>query len=155
MLKNLVTLVSGAAQGIGKATAIEFCKQGAKALIAADLNLARLEQTCHEIAKEHKDVKIIPVKVDVSKFSDVENMVNQAAKNFNRLDVAFNNAGIGYGPGEVDLFHKQSIAVHEKVLAVNLMGVLYAMHCEVNQMLSQPKGDYAIVNTASIMGGHV
>jgi NAD(P)-dependent dehydrogenase (short-subunit alcohol dehydrogenase family) len=155
MLKNLVTLVSGAAQGIGKATAKEFCKQGARALVACDLNLKRLEDTCNEISKEFKDVKIIPLKVDVSNKSDVENMVNTAVKNFKQLDVAFNNAGIAYAEDEMKPFHKQPLSVHEKVLAVNLMGVLYAMHYEVNQMLSQPKGDYSIVNTASIMGAHV
>lgn len=155
MLKNLVTLVSGAASGIGKATCKEFCKQGVKAVVACDLNTKLLDETCHEISKEFKDVKLLPLKVDVSKRSDVENMVTQTVKNFQRLDVAFNNAGIGYAENEVGPFHKQSIEIHEKVLGVNLMGVLYAMHYQINQMLSQPKGNYSIVNTASILGAQV
>lgn len=153
MLKNLVTLVSGAASGIGKATAKEFLKQGARALVACDIDFKTLEDTCNEFSKEFKDAKILPLKVDVTKRADIENMVNETVKNFKQLDVAFNNAGI-VNNAQVP-FHELPLEEHERVLAVNLNGVLTAMHYEIKQMLSQPKGDYSIVNTASIAGGDV
>lgn len=152
MLKNLVTLVTGAAQGVGKAAVKEFCKQGARAVVACDIKKDVLEDTCHEISKEFKDVKIIPCLVDVSKKSDVDKMVETTVKNFNVLDFAFNNAGVIPSPDQATTFWKQKMETHEKMITVNLMGVIYCMYAEVLQMLAQPKGNYSIVNTSSIGG---
>jgi NAD(P)-dependent dehydrogenase (short-subunit alcohol dehydrogenase family) len=152
MLKNLVTLITGAAQGVGKAAIKEFCKQGAKAVVACDIKYDVLQDTCNEISKEFKDVKILPLKVDISKRSDVENMIEQTIKNFNVLDFAFNNAGVIPSYDQTTVFWKQSMETHERMISVNLMGVIYCMYAEIQQMLKQPKGSYSIVNTASIGG---
>lgn len=152
MLKNLTTLITGAASGIGKATVKEFCKQGVKALVACDINKVLLEETCHEISKEFKDVKIIPLKVDITNRSEVENMVETTVKNFKILDVAFNNAGVSYKVDEMNTFDKQHLSIADKMIDINLKGCLNCMHYEVQQMKKQPKGYYSIINTASIAG---
>lgn len=152
MLKNLVTIVTGAAQGVGKAALKEFSKHGAKAIVACDIKYDVLEDTCHEISKEFKDVKLLPLKVDISKKADVEKMIEETIKNFKILDFAFNNAGVIPSPEQTTLFWKQSLETHERMITVNLLGVIYCMHAEIQQMLKQPKGDYSIVNTASIAG---
>jgi NAD(P)-dependent dehydrogenase (short-subunit alcohol dehydrogenase family) len=152
MLKNLVTLVTGAAQGVGKAALKEFSKQGAKAIVACDIKYDVLEDTCHEISKEFKDVKLLPLKIDVSKRSDIERMVEETIKNFKILDFAYNNAGVIPSYEQTTVFWKQSLETHERMINVNLLGIIYSMHAEIQQMLKQPKGNYSIVNTASIAG---
>lgn len=80
-------------------------------------------------------------------------MVENAVKNFGQLDIAFNNSGIGNGPNEMIPFDQQTLEFQRKVIDVNLMGVIYCTYFQIQQMKKQPKGDYSIVNTASILGG--
>lgn len=66
MLKNLVATVTGAASGIGKATVEEFCKQGVRAIVLADINRAKLDSVTLEFSKQYPNVELFPMKVDVS-----------------------------------------------------------------------------------------
>ena len=86
-----VALITGGNAGIGRATAIEFAKQGAKVVVSG-----RREKEGHEVIAEIKALggEAIFVKTDVSKASDVKAMIEQTLATFGRLDFAFNNAGV-------------------------------------------------------------
>src|SRR4029453_7598712 len=86
-----VALVTGGNAGIGRATAIEFAKHGAKVVITG-----RREKQGHEVTAEIKALggEAIFAKTDVSKESDVKAMIERTLETFGRLDCAFNNAGI-------------------------------------------------------------
>lgn len=139
-----VALVTGAASGIGKATALLYAKHGAK-VVVSDMNENGGQETVAEIKAIGGEA--IFVKADVSKPSDNEALVEQAVKIFGRLDIACNNAGIG---GENNPVGKLSIDNWDKVIAINLSSVFYGMKYQISAMLKQGKG--AIVNMASILG---
>ena len=90
-LANKVALITGGNAGIGRAAAIEFAKQGAKVVVSG-----RREKEGHEVIAEIKALggEAIFVKTDVSKESDVKALIEQTLAKFNRLDFAFNNAGV-------------------------------------------------------------
>jgi NAD(P)-dependent dehydrogenase (short-subunit alcohol dehydrogenase family) len=144
ILDQKVALITGAASGIGRATALIFAREGAR-LILADVaedggngTLQMLKQTAPEA---------IFIKTDVANSQQVEAAVSRAVEHFGRLDCAFNNAGIG-GAGK--LTHEYSEEEWNRVIATNLTGVWLCMRAEITQMLKQGSG--AIVNTSSIMG---
>lgn len=139
-----VALVTGAATGIGRETALAFARSGAQ-VVVADVAVAEGEETAHLI--ETAGGKAVFVRTDVASAADVEAMVATAVREFGRLDYAFNNAGIaprGMPVAELpeDVWHR--------TIAVNLTGVWLCLKHECAQMLKQGGG--AIVNTSSIMG---
>jgi len=144
-LTSKVALVTGAASGIGRATALTFAREGAK-LVIADMNEEGGQQTVHMITENGGDA--IFVRVDVSNATEVEAMISKAVETYGRLDCAHNNAGVtqrAYPPTSEfpeDDWHR--------VLAINLTGVWLCMKYEIPQMLKQGAG--AIVNTASVAG---
>jgi NAD(P)-dependent dehydrogenase (short-subunit alcohol dehydrogenase family) len=91
MLKDRVTLVTGASQGLGKALALAFAKEGAKVVVNA-----RSEESIRPVAEEvgNTGTEVLAVAADVSKGADVERMVNETVERFGRIDVLVNNAGI-------------------------------------------------------------
>ncbi|WP_439815499.1 SDR family NAD(P)-dependent oxidoreductase [Zavarzinia sp. CC-PAN008] len=139
---NKVALVTGGASGIGAATVEVFVAEGARVLIG-DLN-AELGQAM--VAKHGAD-KVAFQQVDVTDRAAVEALVQRCVDTFGRIDILFNNAGIGAGLATTpDL----DPAVWEQVVAVNLHAVFYACRAAIPHMRSQGGG--AIVNTASISG---
>ena len=91
MLKDKVTLVTGASQGLGKALALAFAKEGAKVVVNA-----RSEESIRPVAEEvgNTGTEVLAVAADVSKGADVERMVNETVERFGRIDVLVNNAGL-------------------------------------------------------------
>jgi NAD(P)-dependent dehydrogenase (short-subunit alcohol dehydrogenase family) len=91
MLKDKVTLVTGASQGLGKALALAFAKEGAQVVVNA-----RSEESIRPVAEEvgGTDAEVLAVAADVSKSADVERMVNETVERFGKIDVLVNNAGI-------------------------------------------------------------
>jgi NAD(P)-dependent dehydrogenase (short-subunit alcohol dehydrogenase family) len=91
VLKNKVTLVTGASQGLGKALAFAFAKEGAQVVVNA-----RSEESTRPVAEEVEGigVEVLAVAADVSKGADVERMVNEAVERFGKIDVLVNNAGL-------------------------------------------------------------
>ena len=143
-LSGKVALVTGAAAGIGRATAIEFAKNGAS-VVVSDIDPAGGSDTASLINSESGNATF--VECDVSQSGSVEEVVSQAVKIYGRLDMAHNNAGIeGARVPLIDLTEDQ----WDSVMAVNLKGVWMCMKYEIRQMLEQGSG--AIVNTSSVAG---
>src|ERR1017187_10751407 len=91
-LKDQVALITGGAQGIGKAIALQFASEGAK-LVLSDIDEAAVQATAAQIAKE-KGVETLGVKSNVSQFVDCEKLVDASLDKFSRIDILINNAGI-------------------------------------------------------------
>ena len=149
MLEGKAALISGAARGIGRATALLFAKEGARVAVA-DFNAEGAKETVDLINRAGGQA--ISIKVEVTKADEVGAMVARTVDAFGRLDCAFNNAGIsGY---QVNAAGKKtaewSEEAFDRMIAVNLKGVWLAMRAEIEVMLKQGSG--AIVNTASIAG---
>ncbi|EQA96592.1 SDR family NAD(P)-dependent oxidoreductase [Sphingobium baderi] len=136
-----VALVTGAAGGIGRATAIRFAQAGANVMVS-DVNMEGLEETVSIIAGQGGAARLH--RADVSQEADVSALVEATVAAFGGLDWAFNNAGI-IGPltGLADT----SIEDFDRVIAVNLRSIFLCMKAELAVM--GPKGSGSIVNTAS------
>src|SRR5919107_2069153 len=96
-LKGKVALVAGASQGMGKATALGFAREGAKVSICAR-GEAALNQAAEMIRKETGS-EVLAMAADMTKAEDIQRFVTKSAEHFGRLDVVVNNAG-GPPPGE-------------------------------------------------------
>lgn len=141
-LKGKTAIVTGAASGIGRATALLFAKEGA-AVTIADWNEEGIKAVEAEIRALGGEV--VALKVDVSNPDDILEMVDATLDAFDRIDILVNNAGINpFSPfivAEEDEF--------EKVLAVNAKGIFYACKEVVPVMIEQSYGK--IINVTSIM----
>ncbi|MFJ9154159.1 glucose 1-dehydrogenase [Streptomyces sp. NPDC102270] len=139
-----VALVTGAASGMGLATARAFAQAGA-AVVLADLN----KDAVQNAAKELTDAghQAIGVACDVTDEAQAAAAVARAVDAFGRLDMAFNNAGIQAPPSDAA---DESAEEFDRVNAVNLRGVWAAQKHELRQMRTQGSG--AIVNCSSLGG---
>ena len=142
--EDKIALVTGGASGIGRASAVALANEGATVMVA-DLALDGCEQTVKLITDSGGAAAAYAA--DVANEVAVESLVEHTVKTFGRLDLAFNNAGIG---GTMAKTHEYPSDNWDQVLAVNLTGVWYCMKYELRQMLAQGGG--AIVNTASVAG---
>ncbi|EXJ85877.1 hypothetical protein A1O1_06246 [Capronia coronata CBS 617.96] len=152
-----VGFITGAASGIGKATAFSFAKHGAKALAIADLNASAVKQVGAEIKKSFPAVEVLPLQLDVTNEQAIDDAVAATASKFGRIDYAVNNAGIS---GTLDASADLSTADWRKVVEVNMHGVWMSSRAEIRQMLKQEPlepnsvryGRGTIVNMASMYG---
>jgi NAD(P)-dependent dehydrogenase (short-subunit alcohol dehydrogenase family) len=139
-----VALVTGAASGIGRATALALAKAGAQ-VVVADVNVEGGAETVRLIEAENGAATF--KQADVSQAEAVAALIEGTVASYGRLDLGINNAGTGSSWARVaDL----AIEDWERVIAINLNGVFYCMHYEIKQMLAQGGG--TIVNLASIAG---
>lgn len=152
--QDKVVIVTGASSGIGKATAIEFGKEGAKVALSAR-RLDECEKTAEAVTAAGGDATAI--QTDVTDHDDIKRMVVKTIEAYGRLDCAFNNAGIA---GETSIpTHEHSKENWDHVINVNLTSVFLSMKYEIPEMLKTGGG--AIVNNSSIYGlvaatvGHV
>lgn len=135
-------LITGAASGIGKATAMKFAENGANVVIG-DVD-SRAEQTAQEINDQNGHA--IFVKTDVSQPEQVEALVKKGVETFGSIEHAFNNAGILNKPNK---FADIDPDTFDKVIDVDVKGVFLSMKYELQHML---KNGGTIVNTASVAG---
>lgn len=143
-LDDKTAVITGAASGIGRASALLFAEEGAK-LIAADWDEARGSKVVAEIRARGGEASF--VKVDVSSPEDVRRMINAAVSTYGRLDILFNNAGV---EGEQGLTADCSLENWERIINVNLRGVFLGMKYAIPEMLKAGGG--VIINTASQLG---
>jgi 3-oxoacyl-[acyl-carrier protein] reductase len=142
-LKDKVALVTGAAQGIGKAIAATLAKEGAQ-IIITDINLELATQTAREI--ESLGVKSLALKMNVSDQAEVEAGIKQAVETFKRIDILVNNAGIT----KDGLFVRMKKEDWDAVINVNLTGVFLVSKVVSLLMMRQSCGK--IINISSVVG---
>ncbi|KAG6868463.1 hypothetical protein C0993_002438 [Termitomyces sp. T159_Od127] len=148
-------LITGGGSGIGLESSILFAQEGANVLLV-DVNLKAAEAGAALINQRYPNVKAIAIKADVGKEEDVKNAVDTAVKEFGRLDVMFNNAGIMHPEDDNALNTEERI--WDLTMQINLKGVWwgckYAILAMRNNPTDESKGLHAggsIINTASFV----
>src|SRR6266851_3894372 len=143
-LDKKVAVITGAASGIGRATAIRFAGEGA-AIVVADLNREGGEATVRD-CKENGGSAVFQ-QADVAKESDVQGAVARAVKEFGRLDIIYNNAGLGGAVGPIENITLEN---WDRSLAVLLRAVFLGIKYSVPEM--RKVGGGSIISTASVAG---
>ena len=142
-LQDKVTIITGAASGIGKATAALFARNGAKVVIA-DLQAEAGEKVAREVGG-------VFIPCDISNLEQVNRLIDQAVERFGRLDVMVNNAGINALSKEDRVTAEQyPVATWHKIINVDLNGTFYCCQKAAQVMVKQKGG--SIINLSSVGG---
>lgn len=144
LLNEKVAIVTGGGSGFGRAMSLLYVEEGAK-VVVSDIVVDKGEETVDMITR--KGGKAIFVKADVGRPEDSEMLVKETVKEFGKLDIAFNNAGIGGASAPIGEY---PIDAWDKIIKINLSSVFYGMRYQIPQMLQNGGG--VIVNMASILG---
>jgi len=139
-LQNRVALITGAGSGIGRATALLFAKEGAH-VVVADLNADSAAGVVAEIRSAGGQA--LAVQVNVTDTQQTADMVREAVAHFGRIDILFNNAGIGC----VGMLHELEEELWDTVMAVNMKGVYLSSKHVLPHMMAQKSG--VILNMSS------
>ncbi|MBE9584649.1 SDR family oxidoreductase [Mucilaginibacter sp. JRF] len=145
-LKDRVIIITGAAMGLGYASALEAAKNGAL-LTLVDYNAELLEKAKATILEQYPQTKIITAVADVSSEAAVKQYVDDTVNEYGRIDGFYNNAGI---EGRQAPLVEYDLDVFKKVVDINLMGVYYGLKYIIPVMQKQEYG--RIVNVASVGG---
>ena len=140
-LEGKVAVVTGAAQGLGRACAERFVAEGANVVIG-DVNAAELAVTTRAIGQPER---VIGIETDVAKRGDVERLVSAAVERFGRIDIMLNNAGIARSQPFLEITEQD----FDDVLGVNLKGAFFGVQAAAKQMVAQGSGG-VILNMSSI-----
>ena len=145
-LDNSVVVITGASSGIGRATALEFAKEGANIVLAA-----RSKRALREVAAECKEhaVEALVVPTDVSDEDEVKNLATSAVDEFGRIDIWVNNAGVGLYAG----FEESPPDDFRQVLETNLFGCIYGARAALRQFREQGTGVMINVSSQIVLGG--
>lgn len=142
-LKDKVSIITGSARGIGRATAIKFAKEGAK-VIVCDLDNADVDDAVAEVSRHGPPA--LGFVVDVTDRVSIDQMVRAVVEKHGRIDTLVNNAGI-VADAQVK---NMSDAQFDRVIDINLKGTYNCTRAVVNVMLEQKYG--VILNASSIVG---
>ena len=143
-LKDKVALITGAASGIGRESALLFAQEGAK-VVAVDLNDEAGQATVEKIRSAGQSATY--VHADVSKAVDCEVMIAAAEREYGRLNVLFNNAGIMHGSDDNAMVTDED--TWDLTMAINLKGVF--LGCKYGIPALQRAGGGAVINTSSFV----
>ncbi|HEY94823.1 MAG TPA: SDR family oxidoreductase [Dehalococcoidia bacterium] len=143
-LTDKVAIITGAASGMGKAMATLFALEGAR-LVIADIDDKGSEQTVNEINSTNG--KAIFVHTDVSKSSDVKNLIDATIDEFSKIDILVNNAGIFMKMTPIEEIDE---TVWDRIYSVNVKGIFHGTKYVVPVM--KKSGGGIIINTASMTG---
>jgi NAD(P)-dependent dehydrogenase (short-subunit alcohol dehydrogenase family) len=138
-LQDKVVVVTGGANGIGRALCKRFAAEGARGVVVSDVDFKTAEQVADEIDG-------IAIRADVGDEAEVANLVAEASKAFGQIDLFCSNAGIGGIPG----FEQVSNEAWRQIWEVNVMAHIYAARAVLPQMLE--RGEGYLLNTASAAG---
>ena len=142
-LQGKVAIVTGATSGIGKATAAALAREGVKIVLTGRRTPEGLA-VAEEVQKEGGTARF--VQADVSKEADVRRVVDEAVRNFGRLDIAVNNAGLEFAGSVIDFDE----AAYRRVFDTNVLGVFLSLKHEIPALLKSGGG--SIINISSVLG---
>ena len=143
-LSGTTAVITGATSGIGRETAREFVKTGAKVVVAGRRK-DRLAELASEI--EAAGGQVLAVPTDIAEQAQVEALIEKAVERFGRLDVLVNNAGVAIA----SRFEEMPLDDFRRLMDVNFWGAVYACRASVPQMRKQ-RGGGVILNVSSIFG---
>lgn len=136
-IANQVAIVTGATRGIGKAIALTLLDAGAKVVVCG---------RNQELLNEYNQPNVLPIKADVSKPNEVDQIIKQVLDKWGRIDILVNNAGITRD----GLLMRMSDEDWQQVLDVNLSGAFFLCRSAIRPMMKQRSGK--IVNISSVIG---
>jgi len=139
-IQNKVAIVTGGASGIGAALVRRFVQEGARGVVAADLNLAQAQAVASEAGPN-----AFAWHCDVSREADVQALVTAARERFGPIDIYASNAGILGRPGGIEL----DDALWDKMWQVHAMAHVWAARAVVPEMLSRGKGYFLVTASAA------
>lgn len=144
VLFEKVAIITGGGQGIGRAIALGYAREGARVLVAA-----RTQADIDSVAREIRQTggEALAVVTDISRVDDVQNMVGRAVETWGRVDILVNNAGV---PGPQGLIHELDLAEVEQTWAINIRGTFLCSRAVVPLMIAQGGGN--IINVSSGAG---
>ncbi len=143
-LAGTVGVVTGGASGIGRATALELARRGARAVALADVNDTRLAEAASELGE--LGAEALTVHCDVAQDADVERLRDTVLDAFGQVDVVMNNAGVALlGPPDTLTMEEWNW-----ILQINLVGVIRGVRAFVPHLRARGRG--WVVNTASVAG---
>ena len=143
-LANKVAIITGAGSGIGEVTAKLFANEGAS-IVLVGRNLDKLNRVASEIKKNGKDA--VAIRVDIRNESEVQTVVEQAIRQFDRVDILVNNAAIINDPVQ---FHQMPDRVWNELIDTNLIGTFRMTRAVLPSMMDRNTG--SIVNVSSVAG---
>ncbi|MDR0874903.1 MAG: glucose 1-dehydrogenase [Clostridiales Family XIII bacterium] len=146
-LKGKTAVITGAASGLGKATALKFAGEGIKNLTLVDLNPEGLEVTKLEVLAIEPGIKLLLQSADVAREDDVKAFIEETIEHFGALDILFNNAGI---EGFSNPIEDMPFEAFSKTISINLFSVFLGMKYALGYM--KQAGGGSIINTSSIGG---
>jgi NAD(P)-dependent dehydrogenase (short-subunit alcohol dehydrogenase family) len=143
VLSDQIALVTGAGQGIGKATALALAQEGAN-VVVADINGQAAEETSREITALGR--QSLALQADVGNVQAIDRMVRQTIETFEHLDISVHNAGVTRRAYLMDLTEEDWDRIHR----VNAKGVFFCLQRVAREMIPRRRG--RIINIASIAG---
>jgi NAD(P)-dependent dehydrogenase (short-subunit alcohol dehydrogenase family) len=146
LVEGKVALVTGGSKGIGRDTALLFAEEGASAVVVADLDDTGGEEAAELVRKQ--GAESVYVRADVSERSGVERVMQETLSHYDRLDCAYNNAGI---IGAHLPLHEWTDEMFDRVNGVNYRGVFLCMRSQIQHMMGR-EGTQSIVNASSGAG---
>ena len=142
-LTDKIALVTGAGQGIGRATAIALAEAGAH-VVVVDINAKTVEETASAVGGFQR--RTLALKADVGDVADIDRIVRETMAAFGRIDISVNNAGVTRRADIMDLTEQDWDRIHR----VNAKGVFFCLQRVAREMI--PKREGRIINIASIAG---
>lgn len=147
-LKEKIILITGSSSGIGKACAIEFAKLGANLLLAAR-RLERLNELSTELEQKY-NVRTKCLKLDVRNLDEVKNGYNNLDKEWKKVDIIINNAGLARGFSKI---YEADTNDWEEMIDTNIKGLIYVTRIFLPQMVERMEGH--VINIGSTAGHEV
>lgn len=144
LLNDKVAIITGGANGLGKATALLFCDNGAK-IVIVDINQEAGDKVVSEIAKKGGIASFI--KTDISKSAEVNKMVEIVVAQYGGVDILINNAGVLADARLVKMTEEE----WDRVININLKGIFLCGQAAAKVMIEKDKGG-VILNTSSVVG---
>jgi 3-hydroxy acid dehydrogenase/malonic semialdehyde reductase len=147
-LKNKIVLITGASSGIGRACASSFAKEGANLILTAR-RLERLNEIADSLIKEY-NIKILTIEIDVRNYETVKKNFSNLPKEWQKIDVLLNNAGLARG---FSTLYEGEIEHWEEMIDTNIKGLLYITRQILPGMVERKSGH--IINIGSTAGHEV